>query len=125
MKRRPYLHPLAHLRLPTIRPVCRNLSRPNLPTATNRPPRVSAAALRPCCFVRTKSHVSSALCWSSHRWFPERTAGHVSRRMLERYSHVRMEAKRKAVECLSNSSKMGGYDTNRDTKSVILTARSI
>jgi integrase len=44
-------------------------------------------------------------------------AGHVSRRMLERYSHVRMEAKREAVECLSKSSKMGGYDTNRDTKS--------
>ena len=42
--------------------------------------------------------------------------GHVSRRMLERYSHVRMEAKRKAVECLPKSSKMGGYDTNRDTK---------
>ncbi len=29
-------------------------------------------------------------------------AGHVSRRMLERYSHVRMEAKRKALQVLSN-----------------------
>jgi hypothetical protein len=28
-------------------------------------------------------------------------AGHVTRRMLERYSHVRVEAKRKAVESLS------------------------
>jgi integrase len=42
-------------------------------------------------------------------------AGHVSRRMLERYSHVRMEAKRTAMETLANSSKMGGYDTNHDT----------
>ena len=44
-------------------------------------------------------------------------AGHVSRRMLERYSHVRMEAKRKAVEALSKSTGMMGYDTNHDTKS--------
>ena len=42
-------------------------------------------------------------------------AGHVSRKMLERYSHVRMEAKRKAVESLAKSSKMAGYDTNHDT----------
>jgi integrase len=43
-------------------------------------------------------------------------AGHVSRRMLERYSHVRMEAKRKAVESLSKGTGMAGYDTNHDTK---------
>jgi hypothetical protein len=30
-------------------------------------------------------------------------AGHVSRRMLERYSHVRMEAKRNAMETLAAS----------------------
>lgn len=42
-------------------------------------------------------------------------AGHVSRRMLERYSHVRMEAKRKALDALSKSTGMVGYDTNRDT----------
>lgn len=41
-------------------------------------------------------------------------AGHVSRRMLERYSHVRMEAKRKALEVLAASSKAAGYDTNHD-----------
>ena len=35
--------------------------------------------------------------------------------MLERYSHVRMEAKRKALEVLALSSKTAGYDTNRDT----------
>jgi integrase len=34
-------------------------------------------------------------------------AGHVSRKMLERYSHVRMEAKRTAMETLANSSRMG------------------
>jgi integrase len=39
-------------------------------------------------------------------------AGHVSRRMLERYSHVRMEAKRKAMEALAASTRMAGYDTN-------------
>jgi integrase len=38
-------------------------------------------------------------------------AGHVSRRMLERYSHVRMEAKRKALEALAISTKTAGYDT--------------
>ena len=42
-------------------------------------------------------------------------AGHVSRRMLERYSHVRMEAKRKAMEALAASTRMVGYDTNCDT----------
>ena len=52
-------------------------------------------------------------------------AGHVSRRMLERYSHVRMEAKRKAMECLSKSSRMGGYDTNRDTNNRGMIVRSV
>ena len=42
-------------------------------------------------------------------------AGHVNRRMLERYSHVRMEAKRKAIEALAVSTKAAGYDTNHDT----------
>jgi len=46
-------------------------------------------------------------------------AGHVSRRMLERYSHVRMEAKRTAMETLARSSRMVGYDTNDDTNGVV------
>ena len=50
-------------------------------------------------------------------------AGHVSRRMLERYSHVRMEAKRAALETLAKSTGIEGYDTNRDTNSQFLTAR--
>jgi integrase len=45
-------------------------------------------------------------------------AGHVSRRMLERYSHVRMEAKRTAMEALSKGSEMRGYDTNNDTNAL-------
>ena len=50
-------------------------------------------------------------------------AGHVSRKMLEHYSHVRQEAKREAVNVLSakrpNKPAIGGYDTNRDTKPVM------
>jgi integrase len=34
-------------------------------------------------------------------------AGHVSREMLERYSHIRLEAKRRAVEVLSQKAKSG------------------
>jgi integrase len=52
-------------------------------------------------------------------------AGHVSRRMLERYSHVRMEAKRTAVRALATSSKTAGYDTTHDTKPSIVTTRPI
>jgi integrase len=42
--------------------------------------------------------------------------GHVSRRMLERYSQVRMEAKRRAMEGLAVSTKLAGYDTNHGRK---------
>jgi integrase len=52
-------------------------------------------------------------------------AGHVSRRMLERYSHVRMEAKRTAMESLAVSTKMAGYDTNHDTKAVVVGSRPV
>jgi integrase len=52
-------------------------------------------------------------------------AGHVSRRMLERYSHVRMEAKRIAMETLANSSKMSGYDTNHDTSAPLVSTRPV
>jgi integrase len=51
-------------------------------------------------------------------------AGHVSRKMLAHYSHIRMEAKRNALDALSmapaqtgdSGSKREGYDTNNDTK---------
>ena len=43
-------------------------------------------------------------------------AGHVSQRMLPPYSHVRIEAKRKALDALAGGVKTVGYDTNHDTK---------
>lgn len=52
-------------------------------------------------------------------------AGHVSRKMLERYSHVRMEAKRTAMETLAKSSKMAGYDTNHDTSGSLAPVRPV
>jgi integrase len=52
-------------------------------------------------------------------------AGHVSRKMLERYSHVRMEAKRTAMETLANSSRIMGYDTNHDTSVSPVTVRPV
>ncbi|MGA9155943.1 MAG: tyrosine-type recombinase/integrase [Candidatus Sulfotelmatobacter sp.] len=52
-------------------------------------------------------------------------AGHVSRRMLERYSHVRMEAKRTAMETLAVSTRTAGYDTNHDTNAVVPSTRRV
>jgi integrase len=52
-------------------------------------------------------------------------AGHVSRRMLERYSHVRMEAKRAALEALAASTKTAGYDTNHDTNARLANVRPV
>ena len=51
-------------------------------------------------------------------------AGHVSPKMLQHYSHVRIQAKRSALDSLSTrradlanlESKTTGYDTNHDTK---------
>jgi integrase len=40
-------------------------------------------------------------------------AGHVSRRMLEHYSHIRMAAKRTAVEAISQPVSVGGGAQNR------------
>ena len=42
-------------------------------------------------------------------------AGHVSRQMLEHYSHVRLEAKRRAVEALSQRGNDGSYVTKHVT----------
>ena len=52
-------------------------------------------------------------------------AGHVSRRMLERYSHVRMEVKRNAMESLAVSTRTAGYDTNHDTNAVAKITRPV
>jgi integrase len=51
-------------------------------------------------------------------------AGHVSKKMLQHYSHVRLEAKRNALDMLAmkpesraaGSDTIEGYDTNYDTK---------
>jgi len=43
-------------------------------------------------------------------------SGHISPRMLEHYSHIRMDAKRKALDGLSARGSTGGYGTNNDTK---------
>ena len=55
-------------------------------------------------------------------------AGHVSQKMLARYSHVRTEARRQAVSALSakpigsrrEAGEAIGYDTNNDTKQVVM-----
>jgi integrase len=52
-------------------------------------------------------------------------AGHVSRRMLERYSHVRMEAKRTAMETLAASTRTAGYDTSHDTNPSTVSSRPV
>jgi len=59
-------------------------------------------------------------------------AGHVSQKMLARYSHVRSEARRQAVAALSarpkgswfTRSQSIGYDTNNDTKQDVVEAPS-
>jgi hypothetical protein len=43
-------------------------------------------------------------------------AGHVSERMLAHYSHVRIEAKRKALDALAEGTRSKGYVTNHVTK---------
>ena len=44
-------------------------------------------------------------------------AGHVSPKMLAHYSHVRIDAKRKALDALSGGGSAGGYGTKYDTNS--------
>jgi hypothetical protein len=43
-------------------------------------------------------------------------AGHVSEKMLEHYSHIRLDAKRTALDALSTGGKAVSYDTNDGTK---------
>jgi hypothetical protein len=42
-------------------------------------------------------------------------AGHVSPKMLAHYSHVRLDAKRRALEALSKQDSTDGYGTNNGT----------
>ena len=55
-------------------------------------------------------------------------AGHVSQPMLVHYSHVRVEAKRKALDALAGGVKTGGYDAinaTNPTEGEILSSQSI
>jgi integrase len=45
-------------------------------------------------------------------------AGHVSSKMLAHYSHVRLDAKRRALDALSSGGATGGYGTNYDTNAL-------
>ena len=52
-------------------------------------------------------------------------SGHVSRQMLEHYSHVRLDLKRKALDGIAtrrgdSEGKRPSYDTNYDTKPIAL-----
>ena len=52
-------------------------------------------------------------------------AGHISPRMLARYSHARMKAKRQAIEAFALSTKTAGYDANDDTKPASASTRPV
>ena len=41
--------------------------------------------------------------------------GHMSQKMLERYSHIRMQAKRDAVECLTSHDHSGEIESGVPT----------
>jgi hypothetical protein len=45
-------------------------------------------------------------------------AGHVSKKMLALYSHVRLEAKRTALDALGGDGKIESYGTNNDTNAI-------
>ena len=40
----------------------------------------------------------------------ESISGHLSRRMLEHYSHIRIDAKRQALDALDDAAASGGDD---------------
>jgi integrase len=46
-------------------------------------------------------------------------AGHVSPKMLAHYSHVRLDAKRRALDALSGGNSAGGYGTNNVTNAPV------
>ena len=46
-------------------------------------------------------------------------AGHASPKMLAHYSHVRLEARRKALDAISGGGSGGSYGTNRDTNPIV------
>jgi integrase len=78
-----------------------------------------AAGLKDLRFHDLRHHAITELAESQAS---ERTimsvAGHVSKQMLEHYSHIRLDAKRQAVEALSQMGKASGHVTNHVTNGV-------
>ncbi len=78
-----------------------------------------AAGLKDLRFHDLRHHAITELAESQAS---ERTimsvAGHVSRQMMEHYSHIRLDAKRQAVEALSQRGKTGSNVTNHVTNAV-------
>jgi integrase len=105
-------------------PACENGKiDPNLPQKSWRSAWRSlrkAAGLRRVRFHDLRHHAITELAESQAS---EQTimsvAGHVSRQMLEWYSHIRMDAKRDAVNALSQKGKWRGNDTNHVTNAEI------
>jgi len=72
----------------------------------------SKAGLPGLRFHDLRHHLITELC---ERGASEQTikaiAGHVSQRMLDRYSHIRLDAKRQALEALAQARHVTNYDT--------------
>ena len=65
-------------------------------------------------FHDLRHHLITELCESgASQQTMKSMAGHVSQRMLDRYSHIRLDAKRQALEALAQ----GSHVTSSDTKS--------
>ena len=63
-------------------------------------------------FHDLRHHLITELCESgASEQTIKAIAGHVSQRMLDRYSHIRLDAKRQALEALSKGSHVTNYDT--------------
>jgi hypothetical protein len=61
--------------------------------------------------------------WAIQSWL--QTVRFLGFRTQQGNSHIRMEAKRTAMETVANSSKMAGYDTNHDTNGQPVNARPV
>ena len=63
-------------------------------------------------FHDLRHHLITELCESgASEQTIKAIAGHVSQRMLDRYSHIRLDAKRQALEALAQARHVTSYDT--------------
>jgi integrase len=101
-------------------PVCGQLQHPGNVCATNECKTDLSKIRSPLHGLRFHDLRHHAITELAESQASERTimaiAGHISPRMLEHYSHIRMDAKRKALEAISGSGLAGSYGTKRDTK---------